>query len=81
MGSLALCPAPNLEDQGLHFIWSPPFDLSGCLYQELILLPAWLDILYSHEFELVFVNYLPATFNEPDTELAGVAVVFTGYSV
>jgi hypothetical protein len=30
--SLAACPTPNLEDQGLHFIWPLPFvlfDLSG----------------------------------------------------
>jgi hypothetical protein len=26
-GVLAPCPTPNLEDQGLHFVWPLPFDL------------------------------------------------------
>lgn len=81
MGSLAPRPAPNLVDQGLHFVWSPPFDLSGRFYQELTLLPAWLDILYSHEIELILLINLPTTCNEPESELVGVAVVFTGYSI
>jgi hypothetical protein len=29
VGSLAPRPTPNLEDQGLHFVWPIPFDLSG----------------------------------------------------
>jgi hypothetical protein len=29
VGLLAPRPTPNLEDQGLHFVWSLPFDLSG----------------------------------------------------
>jgi hypothetical protein len=29
VGSLAPRPTPNQEDQGLHFIWPLPFDLSG----------------------------------------------------
>jgi hypothetical protein len=24
-----VCPTPKLEDQGLHFVWTLPFDLSG----------------------------------------------------
>jgi hypothetical protein len=29
VGLLAPLPTPNLEDQGLHFIWSLPFELCG----------------------------------------------------
>jgi hypothetical protein len=29
VGYLAPCPTPNLEDQGLHFIWPLHFELSG----------------------------------------------------
>jgi hypothetical protein len=29
VGLLARRSTPNLEDQGLHFIWPLPFDLSG----------------------------------------------------